>query len=133
MLDSGGGREVFQGRHRFIRWVEVLRGQDWGRGRIFIASPRVWGDRELMRKILGFVIGRKYRREEVVSFGGVGWWVDMAEKDVGGQEMVGNDFHLAEEIFFGRRPVFGRCGSGSKKDIRARKIVVWRRREAKIK
>ena len=48
----------------------------------------------------------------------------MAEKYVGGREMTGNDFHSAEEIFFGRRPVLGRCGSGSKKDVYARKIVV---------
>ena len=56
MLDSGGGREIFQGRHRVIRWVEVLRGQGWGRGRIFIVSPRVWDDRELMRKLSGFCV-----------------------------------------------------------------------------
>ena len=40
--DDGGG---FRERHRFVRWVEVLRRQGRRRGWIFLVSPRVWGDR----------------------------------------------------------------------------------------
>ena len=68
-----------------------------------------------------------------MSIGGVGWWMNVAEEDDGARKMMEQDFYLAEKLFFDRRPVLGRCGSGSKKDVRARKIVVWRRREAKIK
>ena len=133
MSDGGGERETIRERHRILRRVQVLGGKRWGRGRIFIASPRVWDDRELMRKLSGFCVGRKHRREELVSFGGVGWRVNMAEKDVGGREMMECDMHSAEKIFFGRQPVLGRCRSGSKKYVRTRKIVVWQRREAEIK
>ena len=86
-----------------------------------------------MRKFSGFGIGRKNHREELVSFRGVGWRVNMVEEDVGGREMMEQDWYWAEQIFFGRRVVLGRCRSGSKKYVRTRKIVVWQRREAKIK
>ena len=54
--DEGGFRE----RHRFVRWVEVLRRQGWGRVRIFLASPRVWDDRELEGTIEGFISDRRF-------------------------------------------------------------------------
>ena len=88
MLDGGGGRETIRERHRIVRWVQVPGGKRWGHGRIFIAAPRVLDDRELMRKLSGFCVGRKHRREELVSFGEVRWWMNMAEMDVCGWEMI---------------------------------------------
>ena len=79
----------------------------------------------------GIFICRRFRREEFVSIGGVGWWMDVAEEDVGGRKMMEQDFS-AEKVFFGQRPVLGRCGNGSEKDVRTRKIVECQRREAKI-
>ena len=132
MLDGGGERETIRERHRILRRVQVLGGKRWGRGRIFIASPRVWDDRELIRKMEGFFICRRFRREEFVSIGGVRWWMDVAEEDVGGRKMIEQDFS-AEKVFFVRRPVLGRCGSGSEKNVRTWKIVEWWSRETGVK
>ena len=75
--DNGGG---FRERHRFIRWMEVLGRQGWGRGRIFLASPRVWDDRELEGKMAGFC-GWRFRIEYFLSLGGVGWLGGCGEKE----------------------------------------------------
>ena len=66
---------------RFVWRVEVLGRQGWGRGRIFIASHRVWDDRECM-EIRDFFGSGSYRREEFVCIGGVGCWGDVAEEDI---------------------------------------------------
>ena len=58
-------------------------------------------------------------------------WMDVAEEDVDGWKTMEQDFSV-EKVFFGRRPVLGRCGSGSEKNVRARKIFECQRREAKI-
>ena len=66
MLKCGDQGKVFRERHRFIWWLEVLGGKNWRRRRIFLASPRVWDDREFVRIILEFLSGRRFRGEEIV-------------------------------------------------------------------
>ena len=100
-----GDWEVFREWRRFVWWMEVLWGQSWGRGRIFIASPSVWDDREVMGQIAYFISYRRFRGEELVCIGGVRWW-DMAEKDISSWEVVEQECFQAEKVFFGLRAVF---------------------------
>ena len=73
MLYGGDGGKVFRERHRFVWWVKVLRGQGWRRRRIFLASPRVWDDCEILGEIAGFGSNRRFHREEFAGIGGIGW------------------------------------------------------------
>ena len=130
-MDCSDG-ERFRERHRFVRWVEVLGRQGRRRGWVFLASPRVWGDRELVRRVARNFIDRRFR-EKFVGIGGIGWWRIISEEDVGGRKLLVGKCCDAEKIFFGRRAILGRGRSGSEKNVRAREIVGWWRRETGVK
>ena len=68
-----------------------------------------------------------------MGIGGVGWWRIILEEDVGGRKLLKWKCYDAEKIFFGQRAMLCRGRSGGKKNVRARKIVAFRRQEAIVK
>ena len=74
--------------------------------------------------------GRRFRGEEIVCLGGVGWRENVAEEDIGSREVMEQERFQAEKLFFGLRAILGGGRSGREKDVRAWEIVVWRIKEA---
>ena len=66
----------------------------------FLASPRVWDDCEMVRKVAGFFIDRRFYQEKFVGIGGIGWWRSISEKDIGGRKLLEGKCCEAEEVFF---------------------------------
>ena len=85
---GGGGQCFLTELHRFIWRVKILGGKSWGRERIFVVSPGVWDDREVMAWVAFCFGGRRFRGERLVGVGGVGWWGDAAEEDISCRELM---------------------------------------------
>ena len=83
----------------------------------------------MIRRVARNFIDRRFE-EEFVGIGGVGRWRIISEKDVGGRKLLEGKCCDAEKIFFSLRTILGRGKSGGKKNVRARKIVAFRRQEA---
>ena len=71
--------------------------------------------------------------EEFVGIGGIGWWGNISEEDVGSWKVMEKERFQTEKIFFGLRAILSGGRSRGEKNVRTQEIVGWRRREAKIK
>ena len=67
--------------------------------------------------------GRRFRGEESVCLGGVGWRENVAEEDISSREVMEQERFQAEKVFFGLRAILSGGRRGSEKNVRAREIV----------
>ena len=72
MLDGSDGLICWE-KHSFIRWMEILGGKNWMRGRIFCMLVGIRDDRKFMTWVSVYFGGRRFCGEKIVCVGGVGW------------------------------------------------------------